>query len=129
MGEVSKGKVKPQNNTLIDLNIAQCHNLQVIYDRQQVLGLEIQGLRQQIESLEINLLKQQQKGFDKLSSQILSILEVTVSSVKRVAEQAVSEAQKPKEEESRTLNIAEYLETQISEVKKLIERVEGLIPT
>lgn len=126
--------MKPQGNTLIDLNIVQCHNLQVIYDRQQVLGLEVQTLKQQLSSLELtlelqHLQKQLKEGFGRLANQITGIIEIFTVNIQKIAEQVAIEAKKPKAEESQTLNIAENLETQISEVKRLIEKVEGLIPS
>lgn len=114
--------------------MALSHNLQIIYDRQQLLGQEVQELKKQLLKLELAqeiraIRREQQKGFEKLSAQITSILAVTTESIRSVAEKAVREAQKPKEEEAQTLRIAEDLELKIVEVKELIERVEGLIPS
>lgn len=89
-----------QTNTVIDLLLTLIHNQQIVYDRQQLLGHTVTT------------------GF----AEIKALLH-------KEASQAVISVQKPKEAELQVLAIAEDLEQKLAEVKELIQRLEGLIPS
>ncbi|KAI4364820.1 hypothetical protein MLD38_020861 [Melastoma candidum] len=95
----------PQLNTVTDLTLASAHNLVIIYDRQQALGLEIADLRKDIQNLEQVKLQQDLKQLkEQVSSLALSFAEVSAKLL-RVAELVFSNTLQEHE-----LHVAQMLE-------------------
>ncbi|KAI4364818.1 hypothetical protein MLD38_020865 [Melastoma candidum] len=119
----------PQLNTVTDLTLASAHNLVIIYDRQQALGLEIADLRKDIQNLEQVKLQQDLKQLkEQVSSLALSFAEVSAKLL-RVAEHATALASAPKPEETKVLFIAESLEQRVQELEQLLKATAALIPS